>query len=32
VFGPGTIPRANFGLATSAADPRQIQLGLRANF
>jgi hypothetical protein len=32
VFGPGAIPRANFGRATGAADPRQIQFGLRADF
>jgi hypothetical protein len=32
VFGPGATPRANFGQATGAADPRQIQFGLRANF
>lgn len=32
VFGPGTTPRAGFGQATSAADPRQVQLGLRARF
>ncbi len=32
VFGSGTTPRASFGLATSAADPRQIQFGMRANF
>jgi hypothetical protein len=32
VFGPGPTPRANFGQATGAADPRQIQFGLRASF
>jgi hypothetical protein len=32
VFGPGATPRAGFGQATSAADPRQVQLGLRARF
>jgi hypothetical protein len=32
VFGPGPEPRANFGQATGAADPRQIQFGLRASF
>jgi carboxypeptidase family protein/TonB-dependent receptor-like protein len=32
VFGPGPAPRASFGQATGAADPRQIQFGLRASF
>ncbi len=31
-FGPGPLPRPGFGRPTSAADPRQIQLGLRASF
>jgi len=32
VFGSGTSPLANFGRPTAAADPRQIQLGLRLKF
>jgi hypothetical protein len=32
VFGTGTTPRAGFGAATAAADPRQVQLGLRLSF
>jgi hypothetical protein len=32
VFGPGPTPRATFGQPTGAADPRQVQLGLRASF
>lgn len=32
VVGTGAIPRPGFGLPTAAADPRQIQLGLRASF
>lgn len=32
VIGTGTTPRPGFGLPTAAADPRQIQLGLRASF
>ena len=31
-FGPGPLPRPGFGRPTSAADLRQIQLGLRASF
>jgi hypothetical protein len=31
-FGPGTSPRPGFGQPGAAADPRQIQLGLRASF
>jgi hypothetical protein len=31
-FGPGPAPRAGFGQATSAADPRQVQFGLRVDF
>lgn len=31
-WGPGVTPNANFGLPTSAADPRQFQFGLRLNF
>jgi hypothetical protein len=31
-FGPGPSPRPGFGLPGGAADPRQIQLGLRASF
>lgn len=31
-FGPGATPRAGFGDPTAAADPRQIQFGLRASF
>lgn len=29
VFGSGAVPLANFGQASAASDPRQIQLGLR---
>ncbi|MGZ8843741.1 MAG: TonB-dependent receptor [Pyrinomonadaceae bacterium] len=32
VFGEGLLPLPNFGRPTSAADPRQIQFGLRLNF
>jgi hypothetical protein len=32
VIGPGPTPRPGYGLPTAAADPRQIQLGLRASF
>jgi hypothetical protein len=32
IFGTGTTPRVGFGLATAAADPRQMQLGLRLTF
>lgn len=32
VFGTGTAARAGFGQATAAADPRQVQLGLRLSF
>ncbi|MBI1747533.1 MAG: TonB-dependent receptor [Acidobacteria bacterium] len=32
IFGPGATPRPSFGRATAAADPRQIQFGLRLNF
>jgi carboxypeptidase family protein/TonB-dependent receptor-like protein len=31
-FGPGTTPLASFGRPTAAADPRQIQFGLRVDF
>ena len=31
-FGPGPLPRAGFGEPTAAADPRQVQLGLRVDF
>jgi hypothetical protein len=31
-FGPGSVPRPGFGAPTAAADPRQIQFGLRASF
>ena len=31
-FGTGTTPNATFGLPTAAADPRQIQFGLRVSF
>jgi hypothetical protein len=31
-FGTGTAPLATFGRATNAADPRQMQLGLRLSF
>jgi hypothetical protein len=31
-FGPGPSPRLGFGLPGGAADPRQVQLGLRASF
>jgi hypothetical protein len=32
VFGPGPTPRAGFGAPTAAADPRQVQFGLKATF
>jgi len=32
VFGTGTVPRSGFGEPTAAADPRQIQFGLRLSF
>lgn len=32
IFGPGSAPPPTFGRATAAADPRQIQLGLRLSF
>jgi hypothetical protein len=32
VFGPGTVPRPNFGQPTAASDPRQFQLGVRWDF
>ncbi len=32
IFGSGLTPVATFGLPTAAADPRQIQFGLRVNF
>jgi hypothetical protein len=32
IFGAGTTPLASFGKATAAADPRQLQFGLRLNF
>lgn len=31
-FGAGTTPRASFGQPTAAADPRQLQFGLRFSF
>ncbi|MDQ6700673.1 MAG: TonB-dependent receptor, partial [Acidobacteriota bacterium] len=31
-FGPGRKPAAGFGAATAAADPRQLQLGLRVSW
>ncbi len=31
-FGQGTTPLPTFGLATAAADPRQLQLGVRLRF
>lgn len=31
-FGTGAAPRAGFGEPTAAADPRQIQFGLRVDF
>jgi hypothetical protein len=31
-FGTGVLPRATFGQPTAAADPRQIQFGLRLNY
>ena len=31
-FGPGTVPPPAFGLPTAAADPRQIQFGLRLGY
>jgi hypothetical protein len=32
VFGTGSVPLPNFGAPTAAADPRQIQFGLRLSF
>lgn len=32
VYGPGTSPMPSFGRPTAAADPRQIQFGLRLRF
>ena len=32
VFGTGTVPRSGFGEPTGAADPRQLQFGLRLSF
>jgi hypothetical protein len=32
VFGTSSLPLANFGRPTAAADPRQIQFGLRFSF
>jgi hypothetical protein len=32
IFGTGSTPSANFGRPNAAADPRQIQFGLRLNF
>ena len=32
VFGTGTVPRSGFGEPTAAADPRQLQFGLRLSF
>lgn len=32
VYGPGTFPLPSFGRPTTAADPRQIQFGLRLSF
>lgn len=32
IFGSGPAPQASFGRATTAADPRQIQFGLRVDF
>jgi hypothetical protein len=32
VFGSGTTPLPNFGQPTGAADPRQLQFGLRLSF
>jgi hypothetical protein len=32
IFGPGAAPLAAFGRPTAAADPRQVQLGLRIDF
>jgi len=31
-FGTGETPSSRFGLPTGAADPRQIQFGLRLSF
>ncbi|MFY9610768.1 MAG: TonB-dependent receptor [Blastocatellia bacterium] len=31
-FGPGALPAPNFGKPTAAADPRQIQFGLRVSY
>jgi hypothetical protein len=32
IFGPGSVPRPNFGRPTAASDPRQFQLGARWDF
>jgi hypothetical protein len=32
IFGPGTAPLPAFGRPTAAADPRQLQLGIRVQF
>jgi hypothetical protein len=32
VYGAGTTPSPGFGAATAAADPRQVQIGLRIDF
>jgi hypothetical protein len=32
VFGTGSTPPPSFGRPTAAADPRQIQVGLRLSF
>jgi hypothetical protein len=32
VYGTGPTPRPGFGQPTAAADPRQIQFGLRLSF
>ncbi|HEX7957051.1 MAG TPA: hypothetical protein VF508_08920 [Pyrinomonadaceae bacterium] len=32
VYGTGHAPLPSFGLPTAAADPRQVQLGLRLTF
>jgi hypothetical protein len=32
IFGPGPVPRPNFGQPTAASDPRQFQLGVRWDF
>ena len=31
-FGTGSTPSPNFGRATAAADPRQVQIGMRVQF